>query len=319
MSTPTGQISKSAKRRQYMLLAVMGAIALFFIGDWAHKGMRRPIDEARAKTVRLKQDIKKRKESLGRLRIASKQLARWRGQSLPGETEVARSLYRAWLLELVDDVRLLNPSVRSSEPVAQKKGLYYTLSFSVRAHGTLEQLKIFLFAFYQTDLLHQIRSLTIKPPAQGNRLDLSMSIEALALGQTAAGDGSEDQQMVVDAFRERSWRVADRLASDTLEEYDVIDRRNLFGMGTGGTADPMDHTYLTSISIVNGEPEVWLTMRTTNEVKKVPLGEVFEIGPLVCTIADVYGQDVIIESDGERWLLSLGDKITDAHALPPEY
>jgi hypothetical protein len=90
-------------------------------------------------------------------------------------------------------------------------------------------------------------------------------------------------------------------------------------MGTGGTADPLDHTYVTSISMVNGEPVVWLTVRTTNETKKVPLGEVFVIGPLVCTIAEVYGSDVIIESDGERWLLTLGDKLTDAHALPPEH
>ncbi len=319
MSTPADRNPKSAKRRQLILLVVMGAIALYFVVDWAREGMSRPIDEAQAKTIELKKEIEKRKAALIRLKDASKQLTIWEGQSLPGDTEVARSLYRAWLLELVDDVRLLNPSVKSYEPAAQKKGLYYTLSYSVRAHGTLEQLKIFLFAFYQTDLLHQIRALSITPPAQGNQLDLSMSIEALVLGHMAAGDGNEEQQTVIDAFRERSYRVANRLASENLVEYDVIDRRNLFGMGTGGTADPMDHTFLTSISIVNGEPIVWLTVRTTNETKKVPLGEEFEIGSLVCTITEVYGSDVIIESDGERWLLSLGDKLTDAHALPPEY
>lgn len=318
MSTSAGRNSRPTRRRQVILLVVLGAIVLYFVGDWARAKITQPMEEARAKTIRLKEEIKKRKAALDRIRDASKQLAVWQGQSLPGDTEVARSLYKAWLLELVDDVRLLNPSVKSNEPVAQKKGLFYTLSFSLRAHGTLEQLKIFLFAFYQTDLLHQIRALSITPPAQGNQLDLTMSIEALVLGQPATAGQSEDQQTVVEAFRQRSWRVADRLASDRLEDYDIIDRRNLFGMGTGGTADPMDHTYLTSISTVNGTPEVWLTVRTTNETKKVPLGEEFEIGSLVCTVAEVYGPDVIIEADGERWLLTLGDKLTDAAALPPE-
>lgn len=318
MNTTADQNSKSAKRRQYILSAVLGTIVLWFVGDWAREGLDQPVKEARAKTLRLKRDIKKRRDALERLQDASRQLAVWEGQSLPGDTQVARSLYKAWLLELIDDVRLLNPSVNSSEPVP-RKGLYHTLPFAVRARGTLEQLKIFLFAFYQTDLLHQIRSLNITPLAQGKQLDISVSIEALTLDHVAAGDRNEDQQTIVEEFRQRSWRVANRLASHSLEEYDVIDRRNLFGMGTGGTADPMDHTYLTSVSTVNDKPVVWLTVRTTNEVRKVTLGEVFEIGPLVCTIAEVYGPDVIIESDGERWLLTLGDKLTDAHALPPEY
>ena len=92
------------------------------------------------------------------------------------------------------------------------------------------------------------------------------------------------------------------------------------GVGGSGIIDPTDHTYLTSISIVNGEPQVWLTARTTDEVMKLKQGDVFEVGSVVCSIAEVHGSDVIITSDdGERWLLTLGDKLTDAHALPPEF
>jgi len=163
------------------------------------------------------------------------QLARYESQSLPGDWEVARSLYRAWLLELVDDVKLANPTVASGPA---RKERYHTLpSFSVRGHGTLEQLKIFLFAFYQTDLLHQIRSLSIRPPAQGNQLDLSMSIEALVLDHIAPDGDDGDQQTVVEEFRQRCSRVSNRLASDNLEDYDVIDRRNLFSEVRTGHSD----------------------------------------------------------------------------------
>ncbi|MBC8870084.1 MAG: hypothetical protein H8E44_11740 [Planctomycetes bacterium] len=329
MNTPTDRNSKAAKYRQYVLLGAMLVVGTYFGGTWLlETAVRSPLEEARSKTKRLTDDIKKREKALAKVRDASVQLATWEGQSLPGNMEVARSLYQAWLVELVNDVRLLDPSVNSSEPVG-RKGLYHTLGYSVRGRGTLDQLTMFLFAFYQTDLLHQIRSLNITPLAQGSQLDLSVTIEALVLDHVAARSKDSDQQTAFDEFRLRSGatkdketdspRVADRLASDKLEDYAIIAQRNIFGMGGGGIADPTDHTYLTSISIVNNQPEVWLTDRTTDKVHKVRQGDVFEVGPLVCTIAEVYGSDVIIESDGERWLLTLGDKLTDAHALPPEY
>ena len=45
----------------------------------------------------------------------------------------------------------------------------------------------------------------------------------------------------------------------------------------------------------------------------------FQIGPVAGTIAEIVGSEVIIESDGERWLLTLGDRLVDAYALPPEF
>jgi len=324
VNTSTDRNSKGAKYLQYVLLAVAIGVVTYFGGKpLLEKTIRGPLEEARSETKRLTDDIKKREKALAKVRDASVQLAIWEGQSLPGNLEVARSLYQAWLVELVNDVRLLDPSVNSSEPVG-RKGLYHTLGYSVRGRGTLEQLTMFLFAFYQTDLLHQIRSLNITPLAQGSQLDLSVTIEALVLDHVAARSKDDDQQTAFEEFRRRSGaedpsRVSHRLASTKLKDYAIIAQRNLFGMGGGGVADPTDHTYLTSISIVNNQPEVWLTDRTTDKVHKVRQGDVFEVGPLVCTITEVYGSDVIIESDGERGLLTLGDKLTDAHALPPEY
>ena len=36
-------------------------------------------------------------------------------------------------------------------------------------------------------------------------------------------------------------------------------------------------------------------------------------------IQEIQGQDVIVESDGERWLMSVGESVAQALALPPEY
>ena len=97
----------------------------------------------------------------------------------------------------------------------------------------------------------------------------------------------------------------------------MIVRRNLFALGGG--FDPSDHTYVTSITQVNGEPEVWFTNRATNEVVKLRAGGRLQLGPLAFRLAEIADTDVIIETDGERWLLGLGDKLTDAYALPPGF
>ena len=156
-----------------------------------------------------------------------KQLTKYESQSLPGNGEIARLLYKAWLVELVEEVRMLNPSVESGAPFSQR-GRYQTLSFGVRARGTLEQLKDFLFSFYQTDLLHQIRSLSITSVSKESQLDLAMAIEVLVLEQVAAGGSDGDQQAAFEEFRRRSGRVSDRLEFQRLEDYELIVQRNLF-------------------------------------------------------------------------------------------
>lgn len=317
MSAATGTSSNTSKLRQYGLLGLMAAMVVYFGGEWIWaNAIQGPIDEAERLTAKLDQGIAQREKALTQAKLDARRLDVWKSQSLPSDTEVARSLYQAWLMELVSDVEFINPSASSSE-ASSRKGLYNAFSFSLRARGTLDQLKKFLFAFYQTDLLHQIRSLNITPIAKAGQLDLSITIEALALADAAA-DAAESPETVFEQFRERTWRISDRLASSRPDAYDTIVRRNLFGMGDGVT-DPSDFAYLTSITMTDGEPQVWFTLRATDEVLRLRVGDTLEVGSLSFTVFTAQGTDVILEADGERWLLTLGDKLTDAYALPPEY
>jgi hypothetical protein len=317
MRPPAEAESKSGKLRQYALLALLVVMAMYFGGEWLlEHAIDGPIREAEQTAAKLEKGIEQRKLALAQARKASEVLARWESQSLPADTEVARSLYQAWLVELVSDVEFSNPSVSSSESTG-RKGIYQTFIFSLRARGSLDQLRRFLFAFYQTDLLHQIRSLNITPIANAQTLDLSFTIEALALKTAGAAFASASPETVFEEFRQRTWRTSDRLASDRLEAYDSLVQRNLFGTGPGET-DPTDHAYLTSITTTDGAPEVWFTLRTVGEVAKLRVGESLRIGTLEFTVDQVRGTDVIIRTGEERWLLTLGDKLTDAFALPPE-
>ncbi len=321
MSEPASPAARSSRYRTFGLAAVLAVMMAYFGGEWVvGQAIQGPIRKARARRAQLERDIEQRETSLRRLREAGKLLDQWEDQSLPADTEVARSLYQAWLVELVDDVGLSNPSVTSSEPVATG-GIYRSLSFSVRARGTLDQLAQFLFVFYQADLLHQVRSLTITPLQRAAELDLSLAIEALSLSQArqanAKAPTASASESVYEQFRRRAWRVSSRLAFHDPQAYGVIVQRNLFALGGG--ADPSDATYLTSITQVDDQPEVWFTNRATDEVIRLRTGERLELGPLNFRLAEVRAGDVIVETDGERWLLSPGDRLIDAYALPPGF
>lgn len=319
------------KYRQVVLGAVFGLLVLYFGGEWVWKTvLEGPIDKKRQAYQKLLDAKKKREKEWEGFQEDARKLVEWRKQSLPSDTEVARSLYQAWLLQLVVDyVKLDSPSVSPGEPM-NRQGRFYAIPFSIRGRGTLEQVTQFLFVFYRTDLLHRIRSLHLTPLGNSAQLDLAISIETLVLpgsGPELDDDLPEEerQETIIADFQQRASQVSERLASvtlagytpPTLADYQSIAQRNLFGVGSD--PEPTDYAYLTFINMVNGEPEVWFTLRASGETLKLRQGDRLRIGNFTGTIAEIHGSDVILASEGERWLLTLGEKLADAFALPPEF
>jgi hypothetical protein len=312
------------KYRQYILAAVLGVLLLSFGGEKLWLMVTKPISDGQAKIDRVNGEIEKQRQEFTRGRKEAKELKVYEAQSLPSDPEMARSLYQAWLVELVGHVGLISPSVDSGQ-AAGRKGLYQSIAFSARGRGTLEQLIQFLFEFYRAGHLHQIRSLSITPLGNTGQLDLSISIDALILPTADRAD-------------RLSSAVSDRLAYGSLDDYRVIVRRNLFGVG--GAADPLDLTYLTAVNHVDGVAEVWFSSRTTEKLVKagqtqtkpdssaeagnsqggtlkLRRGETLRVGPFTATIVEIDEEDVIFECDGQRWLMTVGESLAEATALPP--
>jgi len=289
--------------RKNVLLAIAGVILALYAADWLWRNaVEGPLKARRQKLAGLQKTIQRKDDELTRALEAGERLAVWEAQSLPSDSEVARSLYQAWLLELVNYVDLANPNVDSGSPLS-RRGLYQTISFSVRGRGTLQQLTTFLFEFYSANHLHQIRSLAIMPLGRSDQLDLSITIEAIVLATADRRDRLSSER-------------SDRLASDKLEDYDPIVRRNLFGFG--GNPDATDHAYLTTVVYVDDQPEAWFTLRATDEVLRLREGQRLEIGQFHGTVRQIEDSDVVLESEGERWLLTIGENLAQAYALPPE-
>jgi hypothetical protein len=290
--------------RNNVLWVIFAILALCFGGDWLWGVVvRGPMEQAKPQPKQLREKIQRRKTDLKKIREETEQLAVWETQSLPADAALARSLYQAWLVELVEHVGLVKPNVDSSEP-ANHKDLYNMLAFTLRGQGTLEQATQLLFEFYRSGHLHQIRSLELTPSQQGRQFNIALAIEALALPQI------ERQDKLGSA-------VGDRLVSNKLADYQIIARRNVFG--AGNDPDVLAYTRLTAFTHAQGRPQAWFSVDIRGETVKRGIGETLEIGPFRGTILGIQGSDVILEIDGQRRLMSISETLSQASALPPGF
>ena len=74
--------------RQHLLLGVLIAIGAVSAGDWLLKSMiQGPLDERRARTEKLEEEVEKLEKVLAEGRRAGKKIDAWQQRSLPPDTE----------------------------------------------------------------------------------------------------------------------------------------------------------------------------------------------------------------------------------------
>ena len=52
---------------------------------------------------------------------------------------------------------------------------------------------------------------------------------------------------------------------------------------------------------------------------KLRPGQTLVIGQFQAEVVEIDEDDVILEADGERWLVAIGENLGEAFALPPEF
>ena len=289
--------------RQLVLYGLLGVIVVYLGGEKVKQSLiDEPFAAQKSRIEKLEGDRMKVQKALNRAKKTSRQIEAWEERSLPKDPSTARTVYQEWLVDVVERCGLTTPSFDSGTPVL-RNGIYHSLTFSVRARGTLQQLTAFLYEFYRADHLHQIQSIGITPLRSAGLLDLSISIEALAMTNSANQQGL-------------STAVAEEYLDKELSHYFPIVRRNIFGIG--GEADPANFTRLTAVTD-QGATEAWFTLESENRVIKLKQGETLDVGQFTGTVAEIHVTDVILEARGERWLLSVGENLSEASALPPEF
>jgi len=93
---------------------------------------------------------------------ASRELSEIQKRALPDDRERARSLYEQWLLNLTEQCKFADPSIRPLDRRV-KNASYEQHSFQLEGQATLPQVMEFLAKFYQVNDLHRINQLTLAP------------------------------------------------------------------------------------------------------------------------------------------------------------
>ncbi len=145
--------------------------------------------------------------------VANRLLEQYRLRSLPSNSNLANSRYRAWLHEWCEKSHVSRANVKYvTKQIFRDSHERHT--FSVTCEADLPRMVNLLYDFYQQDYLHRIKYLKAKP-GDDNSLGLTFTIEAVAMPDV------DDKEMQAMPSR--------RLASQDLDDYlDVIVARNLY-------------------------------------------------------------------------------------------
>jgi hypothetical protein len=286
--------------RQQIMLGALGLIGLVRVGDYVlNSWIAGPLEERHAKADELQDTIGKYREVLADTRTAGQKIAIWQKQSLPSDVEVARSSYRNWLLDIVNTAGMKSATVDSSTPV-NRRGLYQALPFTVRGRATLKQLTRLLFDFSQAGHLHRLQSINLKTPTGAGDFDVSLSLEALVIPVIKRSDRLGTAE-------------SNRLASPSVEDYAVISRNNIFGLGY---ADPLASSQLTAITFSNGKPQAWIS-RANERTARVGVGESIEIGDFSAVIDHLTDEEMTLKVGDRKIRFALGQNLSQG--TPSEF
>ena len=297
----------SIPRNRWLLLG-LGLVVLFFAAD---QGYRRLYEEPAQEHERLKEQLGKRlktaKTEMAKSKRVGEQLEKLEQKSLPWDAEMARARYQDWLVQVAKDAKLTNTSVDSGDPVsttmASGKGkrpveVFKRFSFSLRGRGDFGQVTKFLYDFYRGGHLQKVRSMSLNPVGQGQEVDLSLSIEALALPNA-------------DREAELTTLVSEQLAQADVRDYQLIVRRNFFG--SGGTESAWKQIQLSAITTdVRGVGEAWFHVGPETETQILQLGQVLTMPSFEVRVVSLDETTATVSVDGRLYRLAIGQNLAEA-------
>lgn len=239
-------------------------------------------------------------------------------RSLPSDRFRAASQYQNWLLvDLASRSGLRDPKVEQPTVRDVKEG-YRSYAFTFRAKGTLGQLAEFTRIFQQYDNLHSIRTITLKPSKDAKELEVSVTIDALALFQSEDRPFSTHlREPAPDVNAERAM-VQSIVARNFFADY--VPPRQDDGQRRPEpprTIDPTPYCFVTGVAEAFGKPQAWIVHRLTGKTDRIHIGDRFDVGEMPCILrsVDFAPRAITVEADGGLYRIALGESFDDAEYL----
>lgn len=325
------------QKREKILAVVAAAVVLLGGGQFVLGSLKSPFASRQAELAKLETQVAAQRDRVSRAQNAKKKVEGWKQQSLPADVTLARSFYQHWLSELIEKVKLSGAHVQPERTVAvsrttasrQTVVAYHQLPFTINATGSIDQFVRFFYEFYQADMLHRVRAMSIQPLKEAKQLKISLTVEALVMP-----GASVDVPTKIP--------TAHRLALASVDDYQkAIGTRNVFAAYVPPPPavrpparverppvvpptpkppafDDAKFAIVSAILQVDERPQVWLLVKTSGKLHKLFEGDTLEIGQFKGKVTKISRLDVEFESEGRRQLVALGENLRQAATLPKD-
>ena len=293
--------------RNLILIVGLALFLVWYVSAWAYRELYiAPRKELGDEIAKLSGEIEYGQSKLAAMTQTWNQNQGYYLRSLPPAPNDARQ-YSFWLLELLQYSGLDDCNVGDGAYSMAQLGANYR--FTVRCAGSLSQLSYFLFEFYYAPFFHRMTTMTLVP-TEGNRERLTFAMTVNVLALDARYNPYPVTNRLPTGYISRLWFQDPAL-------YNVIAERNIMQTAKGGV-DRADYTFFTSIFTSDGEAEVWFSVWTDDSTIKTKLGDSIHSGSFSGRVVEILNQDIVLDRNGTRWLLTLGESLNEAFALPPE-
>lgn len=293
---------------------VLVAVAFFgwYGGAWAWQTLyRQPRQVLHDKIAQLESSIALGEQNLTAMQQLATAKSGYYYRSLPLQPEAARSLYQFWLLEVLQFCQVEQPVVEVAAPQRSETGGYLYRA-TIRGQATLAATIQFLYEFSWAPFLHRVSMISLQPHEKGETVELLVMLDAIAIPRAMPTNPYPLLNQLPSGF------VTPRLASVALDAYKPVIERSLLREVKGGI-DAADYAYLTGVNNDTRTSEIWMTLRLDDSIERFRIGDTIDYGSFSGTLVSIGTRDAVLLRGGMHWLITAGERLTDAFPLPPEF
>lgn len=304
--------------RNVLILLILFGVAGWYFGSMLYRAKyvepRRKLAEQR---TQMEQTIAAGENQLATIKSVSSNNMALFTRSFPLNPTAARTEYQLWLTQLAEFCEMTEPSVRVGQ--YHRGAGIATHQFQLLAECTTEQLYRFLYEFYWTSFLHRIDSIDLQAIEGSDLLNVALVIEGLTMVKLDARSPYPLANRLP-----LSYSYQKRLSSGPFAAYSDFAAMNLFQYSKPGI-DNASFTLLTGLPTVidaEGKSVTQTRWKVESEGRTLTLavGDRLAVGSFDGQVEAIDGDMVILkQKSGFRWIVLLGDKLSDAVAIPPEF
>lgn len=294
-------------------ILILGFLLFFLIygGSWVYRSLyREPRNKLRAEIGKYEEINEQMRQGIESMSKFVGENRSYYGRSFPRSETAVRTLYQSWLSEVCRFSDFEETRISSERP--QRRSFGYVYRFHVQGRVSSEGLAQFLYEFYWASFLQRLTRIDLRPVENSEQMQISLNFEAITLFPPTRDSATPLFDQLPQGYHRR-------LSSGPFSTYESVAEQNLLQYARSGV-DRADHTYLTLVLYENEIPKIWLTDRTSpsSDPIVVELDSPIKIGSFSAKLVEIDGESVVFEKNGQFWLLTVGDSLNQAFALPPE-